>query len=56
VEDLDQMVAQLISLGASLDRDIKIPEYGRIANMADPFSNCFDLIEFTRPGYDAVSR
>jgi extradiol dioxygenase family protein len=56
VEDLDQMVAQLISLGASFDRDIKIREYGRIANMADPFGNGFDLIEFTGPGYDAVSR
>jgi predicted enzyme related to lactoylglutathione lyase len=56
VEDLDQMVAQLISLGASLDRDIRIHEYGRIANMADPFGNGFDLIEFAGPGYDAVSR
>jgi len=26
VEDLDQMVAQLIALGASLDRDIKTRE------------------------------
>ena len=50
------MVARLISLGASLDRDIKIREYGHIANMADPFGNGFDLIEFTGPGYDAVSR
>jgi predicted enzyme related to lactoylglutathione lyase len=56
VEDLDQMVVQLIALGASLDRDIKIREYGRIANMADPFGNGFDLIEFSGPGYDAVSR
>ena len=56
MEDLDQMVAQLISLGGSLDRDIKIREYGSIANMADPFGNGFDLIEFTGPGYDAVSR
>ena len=56
VEDLDQMVARLIPLGASLDRDIKIREYGRIANMADPFGNGFDLIEFTGRGYDAVSR
>jgi hypothetical protein len=30
--------------------------YGRIANMADPFGNGFDLIEFTGSGYDAVSR
>ena len=56
VDDLDRMVAQLISLGASLDRDIKSREYGRIANMGDPFGNGFDLIEFTGPGYDAVSR
>jgi hypothetical protein len=56
VEDLDQMIAQLISLGASLDRDLKTREYGRIANMADPFGNGFDLIEFTGSGYDAVSR
>ena len=51
VEDLDQMVVQLIALGASLDRDIEIREYGRIANMADPFGNGLDLIEFTGPGY-----
>ena len=56
VEDLDQMVAHLMALGAALDRDIKIREYGRIANMADPFGNGFDLIEFTGSGYDAVSR
>jgi hypothetical protein len=56
VEDLDQMVARLISLDASLHRDIKILEYGRIANMADLFGNGFDLIEFTGQGYDAVSR
>jgi hypothetical protein len=31
-------------------------KYGRIANMADPFRNGFDLIEFSGSGYDAVSR
>jgi predicted enzyme related to lactoylglutathione lyase len=48
VEDMDQMLAHLISLGASLDRDIKIREYGRIANVADPFGNGFDRVH--RPG------
>jgi hypothetical protein len=43
-------------MGASLDRDVKSREYGRFANMADPFGNGFDLIEFSRVGYDAVSR
>lgn len=56
VLDLDSTVCRLERLGGSLDRDIKDREYGRIANMADPFGNGFDLIEFSGPGYDAVSR
>jgi len=56
VDDLDAMVTRLRALGASLDRDVKIREYGRVANMADPFGNGFDLIEFAGAGYDAVSR
>jgi hypothetical protein len=30
------MVARLCSLGATLDREIQIREYGRMANIADP--------------------
>ena len=56
VSDLDATVARLAALGGSHDRDIKQREYGRIANMADPFGNGFDLIEFSDAGYDAVSR
>jgi predicted enzyme related to lactoylglutathione lyase len=56
VRNLDRMVARLTRLGGSLDREIKTREYGRIANMADPFGNGFDLIEFSGSGYDAVSR
>jgi predicted enzyme related to lactoylglutathione lyase len=56
VDDLDAAVSRLTALGGTLDRDIKIREYGRIANMADPFGNGFDLIEFSGAGYDAVSR
>jgi predicted enzyme related to lactoylglutathione lyase len=56
VGDLDREVGRLCVLGASLDRDIKTREYGRIANMADPFGNGFDLIAFSGSGYDAVSR
>lgn len=56
VPDLDAAVARLLALGGSLDRPVKQREYGRIANMADPFGNGFDLIEFAGPGYDAVSR
>ena len=56
VGDLDATVGRLAALGGSLDRGIKQREYGRIANMADPFGNGFDLIEFSGAGYDAVSR
>ena len=55
VTDLDATVARLVASGGSLDRDIKQREYGRIANMADPFGNGFDLIEFSGAGYDGVS-
>ena len=57
VIDLDAMLARLLALGGSLDRDVKTREYGRIANMADPFGNGLDLIEFAGPaGYEGVSR
>ena len=56
VPDLDTMVARLTALGGTLDRAIKHREYGRIANMADPFGNGFDLIAFSGSGYDGVSR
>ena len=35
---------------------IVLREYGRMANLADPFGNGFDLIEFSGSGYDGVSR
>jgi predicted enzyme related to lactoylglutathione lyase len=56
VSDLDTVVARLLGLGATLDRDLQSREYGRMANLADPFGNGFDLIEFAGPGYDRVSR
>lgn len=55
VSNLDEVVGRLCGLGASLDREIQIREYGRMANMADPFGNGFDLIEFSGPGYDDVA-
>ena len=48
--------AAVAALGARLDRPIQDADYGRMANMADPFGNGFDLIEFSGSGYDAVSR
>ena len=56
VRDIGAAVARLTALGAALDRPIQDADYGRMANMADPFGNGFDLIEFSGSGYDAVSR
>lgn len=56
VSNLDEVVGRLCGLGGTLDREIQIREYGRIGNMADPFGNGFDLIEFSGPGYDNVKR
>src|SRR5262249_27688914 len=56
VPDIDAAVARLTGLGATLDGAIQNADYGRMANMADPFGNGFDLIEFSGTGYDAVSR
>jgi predicted enzyme related to lactoylglutathione lyase len=56
VPDIDAAVGRLTGLGAALDREIQQREYGRMANLADPFGNGFDLIEFSGSGYDGVSR
>lgn len=52
VDDLDAVLARLLERGGRLDRPVKPRDYGRIANMADPFGNGFDLIEFIPGGYD----
>jgi predicted enzyme related to lactoylglutathione lyase len=52
VSNLDEMVARLCGLGATLDRKIQIREHGRMANMADPVGNGLNLIEFSGPEYD----
>ena len=36
-------LSRLSALGGSLDRDVKVREYGRVANLADPFGNPFPL-------------
>jgi predicted enzyme related to lactoylglutathione lyase len=56
VADVDAAVARLVALGGSLDREIGVREYGRIAYMADPFGNGFDLIEFSGAGYEGMLR
>jgi predicted enzyme related to lactoylglutathione lyase len=52
--DLDAAVQQAQDAGAVLDRPLQEREWGRMANMTDPFGNSFDLIEFAPGGYDNI--
>ena len=53
-DDLDAAVRQAQEAGAVLDRALQEREWGRMANMTDPFGNSFDLIEFAPGGYDNI--
>lgn len=55
VPDLDLAVARALKAGATLDKEAQTREYGRIAYLADPFGNGFDLIEFVPGGYDVLA-
>jgi predicted enzyme related to lactoylglutathione lyase len=54
VDDLDAAVKRASAAGATLDRDIQKRVWGRMANLADPFGNGFDLLEMRGRGYDAM--
>jgi catechol 2,3-dioxygenase-like lactoylglutathione lyase family enzyme len=57
VDSLQTAVARAVAAGGVLDRDIVDHRYWRMANLADPFGNGVDLIEFAEGGYEAfVSR
>jgi len=51
---LEAAVHQAQAAGAVLDRDLQERQWGRMANMTDPFGNSFDLIEFAPGGYDSI--
>jgi len=55
-DDLDTAVRQAQDAGAVLDRALQEREWGRMANMTDPFGNSFDLIEFAPGGYDNIKQ
>ena len=54
--DLEAAVRQAQDAGAMLDRTLQEREWGRMANMSDPFGNSFDLIEFAPGGYDNIAQ
>ena len=55
-DDLDAAIQQAQNAGAVLDRALQEREWGRMANMTDPFGNSFDLIEFAPGGYNNIKQ
>lgn len=54
VTELEAAVQRAQAAGATLERDIQVQEWGRMANMADPFGHGFCLLEFRGRGYDEI--
>ena len=50
VDDLETAIERAIAAGAKLEREIQVHDWGRIANMADPFGHGFDLIQEHKEG------
>jgi len=55
VQDVAAAVAQARNAGAILEDEVRTHDWGRIAQMADPFGNGFCLIEFRGRGYDEIA-
>jgi predicted enzyme related to lactoylglutathione lyase len=53
-DDLATAIRQAQDAGAVLQRAIQERSWGRMANMADPFGNSFDLIAFAPGGYENI--
>lgn len=54
-DDLEAAVQQAQGAGAVLQRAIQERRWGRMANLADPFGNSFDLIVFAPGGYENIA-
>jgi hypothetical protein len=55
VDDLDAAVARAVHAGAVLERRVDHPGLWRLAALADPFGNGFDLIERPEAGYATLA-
>jgi predicted enzyme related to lactoylglutathione lyase len=55
-EHLEVATQQAQDAGAVLLRPIPECEWGRMANLTDPFGNHFDLIELVPGGYDRIAQ
>lgn len=55
VPEIEAAVARARNAGAKLEGDVRTHDWGRIAEMSDPFGHGFCLIEFVGRGYDEIA-
>jgi predicted enzyme related to lactoylglutathione lyase len=56
VSDLEAAVHNAEAAGATLEGEIQVHPWGRMANMGDPFGHGFCLLQFTGRGYDEIAQ
>ena len=55
VDNVDQTVQAALEAGATLEISAATYEWGRIAQMSDPFGHGLCILQFIGKGYDAVA-
>ena len=55
VDDLDYALARALRAGFALEGDIREANWGRIAQLADPFGHGWCLLQFLGRGYDEIT-
>jgi predicted enzyme related to lactoylglutathione lyase len=54
VVGIEGAVRRAVAAGAVLEQDVRAEEWGKIAELSDPFGHGLCLIEFSERGYDAI--
>ena len=55
VDDVSAAVGRALEAGATLEGDIRVYAWGRIATMADPFGHGICFVQFLNRGYDEIA-
>ena len=55
VDDLDAALVRAHAAGATMEGDVREADWGRIAQLADPYGHGWCLIQFSARGYDAIA-
>src|SRR5262245_25464055 len=55
VEDVAAATQRAVRAGAVLEGEIQTFDWGRLANLSDPFGHGFCLLQFVGKGYDEVA-